>query len=263
MITSFHDDIQGSVQYDGSSSDPFPVWSRVKQGSVLTPTLFCIFFFFLLSYAFSQSEDRVYLHNRTDGNLFNIARIRAKTKVWKVLIREMLFADVAVLTAHTEEALQWLINRFADTWKEFGLNISLKKTNITDQDTSIIPNNSIGDYTLEVVEDFTYLGSTISSNLSLDAKLNTQIGKAAAAMARLAKIVRDNSMLTTNTKMRVYQACVLSTFHYGSEAWTLSVLEDGLKAVFSQPRSRSAVTRTQPHGIWPQWFRPRPLNLWL
>ena len=89
------------------------------------------------------------------------------------------------------------------------------------QDVCSIPNISIADYTLEVVDNFTYLGSTISSNLSLDAELNTWIGKTAAAMARLAKRVWDNSMLTTHTKMRVYQACVLGTLLYSSEAWTL------------------------------------------
>ena len=40
-------------------------------------------------------------------------------------------------------------------------------------------------------------------------------------MARLAKRVWDNTMLTINTKMKVYQACVLSTLLYASEAWTL------------------------------------------
>ena len=43
----------------------------------------------------------------------------------------------------------------------------------------------IGDYTLEVVKDFTHLGFTISSNLSLDTQLNKRISKAAAALARL------------------------------------------------------------------------------
>ena len=89
------------------------------------------------------------------------------------------------------------------------------------QDLSSIPSISIGDYILEVVGDFTYLGSTISRNLSLDAKLNTQIIKAVAAMACLAKRVWENSMLTINTKMKVYQACMLSILLYGSEAWTL------------------------------------------
>ncbi|KAK4307313.1 hypothetical protein Pmani_020917 [Petrolisthes manimaculis] len=40
-------------------------------------------------------------------------------------------------------------------------------------------------------------------------------------MDRLAGRVCDNSMLTTNIKMRVYQTCTLSTLLYGNEAWTL------------------------------------------
>ena len=113
------------------------------------------------------------------------------------------------------------MDRLVHTCKEFGVTLSLKKTNIMGQDVSSIPCISIGDHTLEIVEDFTYLGSTISSNLSMDAGLSTRIGKIAAAMARLTKRVWSNAMLTTNTKMRVYQACVVSILLYGSESWTL------------------------------------------
>ncbi|XP_076452746.1 uncharacterized protein LOC143288283 [Babylonia areolata] len=67
MITSFYEDMQGTVQHDGSFSDPFPIKSRVKQGCVLAPTLFGIFFSLLLSYAFSQLEDGVYLHTRNES----------------------------------------------------------------------------------------------------------------------------------------------------------------------------------------------------
>ena len=85
------------------------------------------------------------------------------------------------------------------------------------QDVSQIPNISIGDYTLEVVDTFIYLGSTIASNLSLDAELNSRIDKAATVMALLVRRVWDNSMLTIKTKMKVSQACVLSTLLYSSE----------------------------------------------
>ena len=100
-------------------------------------------------------------------------------------------------------------------------SISIKKINILDQDVSFAPSISIGDCTLDVVKDFTYLGSNISSNLSLDTELNMRIGKASAAMARLTKRVWENTMLTIKTKTQVHQACVLSTLLYGSESWTL------------------------------------------
>ena len=138
-----------------------------------------------------------------------------------MLIRELLFADDAGLAVHTKEALQRLINRFADACCMFGLTISLKKTQAMGQDVSSAPNITIGEHTLDEVDQFMYLGSIISNNISLDAELSTDIGKASTAIARLAKQVWDNSMLTINIKMKVYQACVLSTLLYGSEPWTL------------------------------------------
>ena len=54
---------------------------------------------------FYESEDKIFNHTRSNGNLFNIARLRAKTKVYRVLIREMLLADDADLATHSEEAL--------------------------------------------------------------------------------------------------------------------------------------------------------------
>lgn len=220
MVTSFHEDMQGTVNVDGSSSAPFPIRSSVKQGCVLAPTLFGIFFSLVLSYAFRESDDGVYLHTRSDGKLFNLARLRAKTKVRRILIQEMLFADDAALASHIQSGLQRQIDRMAHACREFGLTISLKKTEIMGQDVSEAPIINIGDYTLQVVEQFTYLGSTVTSNLSLDPELNKRIGKAAAAMSKLTKRVWENNKLTTVTKVAVYRACVLSTLLYGSESWT-------------------------------------------
>ena len=88
------------------------------------------FFSLLLLYAFDGSEDGIYIHTRSDGGLFNLARLRAMTKVQKVRILELLFADDAALATHSEAAMQRLIDRFAAACREFGLTISLKKTEI-------------------------------------------------------------------------------------------------------------------------------------
>ena len=218
MIRSFHGDIKATIQYEGSMSEPFNIKSGVKQGCVLAPTLFGIFFSLLLKHAFGTSTEGVYMHTRSDGKLYNIARLRAKTKVHETTIRDMLFADDAAVTAHTEYDLQQLMNRFSHACRDFGLTISLKKTNVLSQDVDTPP--VINNYQLEVVHEFTYLGSTITDNLSLDAELNKRIGKAATTLGRLATRVWENPKLTTKTKMAVYNACFISTLLYGSEAWT-------------------------------------------
>lgn len=48
---------------------------------------------------------------------------------------------------------------------------------------------SISDKTFHIVENLAFLGSNISSSLSLDTGYNTSIGKTAAAMSRLAERV--------------------------------------------------------------------------
>ena len=109
MIESFHTDAKGTVQFYGSSSEPFEIRSGAKQGCVLAPTLFGIFFGLLLKHAFDTTTEGIYLRTRSDGRLFNLARLRAKTKVREVLIRDMLFADDAAVVAHTQEELQSLM----------------------------------------------------------------------------------------------------------------------------------------------------------
>ena len=219
IIECFHNNMHSTVFFDGTTSEPFPVSSGVKQGCVLAPTLFGIFFSVLLRHAFDKCTEGVSIHTRADGNLFNIARLRAKSKVETVLIRELLFADDAALTSHTEAGLQQLVNRFSEACTEFGLTISLSKTNIMRQGIDYQPNISINGHNLDVVDDYVYLGSNISSTLSLDKEVSTRIGKAAAVMASLNKRVWDNAHLTESTKMSVCQACVLSTLLYGSETW--------------------------------------------
>ena len=220
IIESFHTDMQSTVCFNGATSDPFPINSGVKQGCVLAPNLFGIFFSMLLFHAFKDNEDGIYLHTRSDGKLYNLARLRAKTKVRHVTIREVLFADDAAMATHTEEALQRLIDRFALACDDFGLTISIKKTEVMGQGTTAPPSIRIGSQVLNAVERFQYLGSTISSNLSLEPEISSTIAKASAAMSKLHKRVWSNNNLTVNTKMQVYKACVLSTLLYSSESWT-------------------------------------------
>jgi hypothetical protein len=81
IIVSLHTDIFSYmyVSYNGATSGLFPINCRVKQGCVLAPTLFGIFSI-LLTHAFSGNENGVYLYKRSDGRLYNLARLQAKTQ---------------------------------------------------------------------------------------------------------------------------------------------------------------------------------------
>ena len=206
--------MKGRVSFNGQASELFSILSGVKQGCVLAPTLFGIFFSLLLKYAYNSSTEGVFLHSRTDGKLFNLSRLmKAKSKRSTVLLRELLFADDAALASQSEADLQRLIDRFAFACNEFGLTISLQKTKVMTQDASEVPSINIGNYTLEVVEEFTYLASTISANLSLDREIDRRIGHAAATMTKLSKRVWQNRMITENTKVAYTKPVYLARYY--------------------------------------------------
>jgi hypothetical protein len=154
IIVSFHTDMFSTVSYNGATSDLFPINNGVKQGCVLAPTLFGIFFSIFLTHAFNGNEDGVYLHMRSNGRLHNLARLRAKTNIRHVTIREALFADDAALATHTEEVIQRLIDYFALACDEFGLTISIKKTEVMGQKTDSPPRIHIGSQELNAVDKF-------------------------------------------------------------------------------------------------------------
>ena len=213
--------MKGTVVFDGSTSAAFNIRSGVKQGCVLAPTLFGIFFAVMLKHAFGPTAEGHYLRTRTDRKPFNLSRLRVKTKVQLRCLCDLLFADDAAVTGHSAGDLQQLMTRISDACQDFGLTISLKKTQVMGQDTDSPPAISINDHELDV-----YLGSAISDTLSLDAGFNRRIGKAAITMTRLTKKAWNNSKLTVHTKIQIYGACVVSTLLYGSESWTLRARQE-------------------------------------
>ena len=136
------------------------------------------------------------------------------------------------------------MEKFSDACDNFGLTISLKKTEILTQEVETPPAIKIGDHQLSVVEQFTYLGSTITGNLSLDKELDKRIGKATSTMARLTTKVWSNADLTLKTKMAVYKACVLSILLYGSEAWTTYARQEKRLNVFHMRNLRRILNIT-------------------
>ncbi|XP_078664108.1 uncharacterized protein LOC144907177 [Branchiostoma floridae x Branchiostoma belcheri] len=187
LVISFHEDMEACIQFDGSTSAHFDIKKGVKQGCVLAPTLFSIYFAALLRFAFDGSHDGIYIRSRTDGSLFNLARLRAKTKTVESLLRDLLFADDAALVSHKEAGLQGHINNLAKACDLFSLTISVKKTEVMGQGTTVPPVIMLNGNALKSVEKFTYLGSVMTNNLSLDQELNVRIGKAAAAYGKLTK----------------------------------------------------------------------------
>ena len=219
LIHQFHDDIAGQVLSDGEESEPFSISNGVKQGCVLAPVLFNLFFTCVLNHAIRDLEQGVYLRYRPDGSLFDNRRVTAKTKTVEKTDLEALIADDCALMAHREPYLQIIINKFAEAFCLCGLTISLGKTEVLCQSAPAAvahrPTISVGGTQLKTANDFKYLGSEISSDGSLDKEISAQICKASQALGRLKTRVLNQHSIRWSTKLKVYRAVVLTSLLYG------------------------------------------------
>ena len=186
------------MKHNGSLSGSFPISKDVKQGCTLAPTLFSIFFSIMLREAKDALPNGIFIRFRTDGSLFNIWRLLARTKTIEELITELLLA-------HTGEALQHIVNRFSDAAKNFSLTISLKKTEVLYQplprEAYNLPHIGIDDTNLNAVKHFTYLGSVISSDTTVSKDLDNRLSKASSSLKRLSKRVWQSHTLRLSTKI--------------------------------------------------------------
>ena len=174
-----------------------------------------------------EGSSGVSVDYRLDGNLFNIRRLQAATKVKTVNLVELQYADDCAFVAHTSEALQATLTAAVKAYSRLGLTVNTTKTEVLCQWNSPPPTPppspafSIDNNPLAVVPDFKYLGSILSNNCSMDNDVQNRIKSASASFGRLRKRVFVNKVLNIHTKVAVYQAICVSTLLYGCEAWTL------------------------------------------
>ncbi|XP_026084958.1 uncharacterized protein LOC113060279 [Carassius auratus] len=161
---------------------------------------------------------------RTDGRLFNLNRIKAKSKVRNATIIELQYADDNAIASHSPEDLQDILNAFAKAYRALGLVLNIKKTQVLYQpppnQPSLQPIMKVDNTTLESVDHFPYLGSILSSKADIDCEVNHRLSCASGAYAKLRKRVFDDRDLRAQTKVLVYRAAILPTLLYGAESWT-------------------------------------------
>ena len=66
--------MKANVVSDGMTSEPLNVTNGTKQGRVMAPVLFALFFSVMLEYAFADIDSGVKFQFRTTGGLFNHQR---------------------------------------------------------------------------------------------------------------------------------------------------------------------------------------------
>ena len=108
--------------------------------------------------------------------------------------------------------------------------------------------------TIAEVQDFAYLGSTVSTEGGTDQDIHIRTGKAAGVFNTLRPIWRSTK-LSLNTKLRIYNSNVKSVLLYGCE--TGRVLKSSMAKI------QTFVSRCLRHILGVRWYdRLRIEELW-
>ena len=170
MIESLHTGMMANVCLGGEVWDSFSATNGVKQGGVLSPTLFSFLLSAMLDHAFrDMGMASTYSPDRA---LINVAHFTEKTKTTWLLVREM----------------QTIVDAFSDASKKFGQTINIKKTEFLHQPNLTRTREEdimVGGNKLNSVLEFNYLGSIISSNKCIDNEIQRKMSKVSASFGRL------------------------------------------------------------------------------
>ena len=142
----------------------------------------------MLMDAFQDSDTGFPIRYRFDGNIFNLRRLQAKTKVQTDVLDELRYADDMDKNASTEAKMQRAMDQVSQSCDNYDLTISTKRqrlyTNQRPENHINEPIITVNGQKLKVVDKFTYLGSTLSRAVHIDDEITARIAKASVAFGR-------------------------------------------------------------------------------
>ena len=195
-IETLYDKAQSAVLFNGSTGEWFRTTVGVRQGCLLSPTLFNIFLERIMCEALDDHEGSVSIE-------------------WR-LITNFRFADDIIVIAE-EEAEAGVLE---DTTTRYKMEIGPDKTKVmTNNPNGFQREIKITGQRLEEVENFMYLGAIISNEGSKP-EILSRIAQTTAALSRLKIIWRDKNISLASKLMRTL--ILVSIFLYACESWTLT-----------------------------------------
>lgn len=105
------------------------------------------------------------------------------------IVRDLLFADYCARNAGSEADMQLCVDKFASAYSNFGLTMSTKKTDVKPQPAQgkpyVEPNITVNGQRLNAVDRFTYIGSKLAQNVTIDDEVNVRTARASSTFGRL------------------------------------------------------------------------------
>ena len=135
--------------------------------------------------------------------------------------------DLAILSTNFNNMQEKssLLNKYSN---QTGLHISTTKTKAMKINSKATSQIKTGDTLIEYVEEFTYLGSLISTDNVAQKDIKARLGKTRITFSILRPIWNSN-LYFLKTKIQIFNSNVKSVLLYGSECWRM--IQNDLKKI--------------------------------
>ena len=206
MVKIMYDDFECSVLDEGEQTRWFKITTGVKQGCVMSD------FLFLLTVDWTMRRTT---ENHRNGIRWNFTST----------LEDLDFADDIVLISSKYEHVQSKTNRLVDNAGRVGLKLNAQKCKVMRMNSRREDKVMIGREEVEDVEEFVYLGSTVTKEGGGTEDIKKRLSKAQGAFFNLRNIWNTRS-IGRNTKIKLFKTLVRPVLLYGCEAWKLTASEE-------------------------------------
>ena len=232
VIRQFHDGMRACVRLDDRvCSRWFAVEQGLRQGCVLAPLLFNIFFASVIKLASTRfkadkgiMDALVHLRKKRGAGGRGEATVGESalaTPLWG-----MLYADDAGVVSQSPEQLRTKTGVIVVVCAAFGLTVSEAKTEIMFLRAKEMPESTVT-FSVEATgqvynqtNEFVYLGGNFNQNADLSIEIDWRVRNAWCSFRKYTLELYDRPSAPLELKIRMLRAEVLETMLYGCVTWS-------------------------------------------